>query len=363
MQADKPPSAKEKGITAALKLADFDFELPADRIAQVPAERRDAARLLVVDRQTGALRHDTVAGLGTYLRAGDLLVANDTKVLPARLFGTGPGGGGIELLLVRRAAAGASTWLCIGRPVRRLRPGAVVALPGNQQATVRQALGEGRYLVEFPSALDVHTYLGAHGELPLPPYIRRPDGLLPSDPERYQTVFATHPGAIAAPTAGLHFTPALLETLEQSGVELARLTLHVGPGTFSPIRDGEVAQHTMEAEWIDIPASTAVAIRRAKAAGRRVIAIGTTTTRALESAATGDATVLRYGEGWASSFIVPGHSFRVVDALFTNFHLPGSTLLLLVAALLGRDTMLEAYRTAVAEGYRFYSYGDAMFIA
>lgn len=347
---------------AAVGLADFDFDLPEELIAQIPAERRDAARLLVVDRQTAGLQHSGIAALPTHLRPGDLLVVNDTKVLPARLLGKGPGGGAVELLLIRPVESRTNVWLCLGRPSRRLRPDATVLLPAQQQGRVVASLGDGFCTVAFANGLDVPGYLSEHGELPLPPYIRRPDGLLASDHARYQTIFADQPGAIAAPTAGLHFTAELLAALAAAGIEMARLTLHVGPATFLPIRAGNIQAHKIDPEWTNIPVATADAIRRAKRDGRRVIAVGTTTTRALESAATGDGDIVRAGEAWADRFILPGYRFQVIDALFTNFHLPGSTLLLLVAALLGRETLLAAYRTAVGEGYRFYSYGDAMLI-
>ena len=223
------------------------------------------------------------------------------------------------------------------------------------------ALGNGRYEVEFESSTDIVAWLQRYGEIPLPPYIRRPDGPLPADSSRYQTIFATAQGAIAAPTAGLHFTDGLVQALQARGIRLAALTLHVGPATFLPIRCADVRQHVMEPEWCAIPSQTVAAIRRAKADGGRVVAVGTTTTRALESAAC-DEGIVRAGPRWADAFIVPGHRFRVVDALFTNFHLPGSTLLLLVSAFAGQSRVRTAYREAIRRQYRFYSYGDAMLI-
>jgi len=350
---------------AALSLSDFQFDLPPDLIAQVPAERRDSARLLVLNRQTHARHHTQVIELPLHLRAGDLLVVNDTRVIPARLFGRVGTGGAVELLLVRPTAEAsrqsASRWQCLGKPARRLRPGATLTLAGDVTATVGTVDGHGRYTVVFDEQLDVPAFLQRHGELPLPPYIRRPDGPLPLDRTRYQTIFACTPGAIAAPTAGLHFTAELLGALREDGVDVVNVTLHVGPGTFAPVRTHDLRDHTMDPEWCDIPAATAEAIRAAKHAGRRVVAVGTTTTRALESAAAENGTV-HAGQRWAERFIVPGHRFRIVDALFTNFHLPGSTLLLLVSAFAGHDCLLAAYAEAVQRRYRFYSYGDAMLI-
>ncbi|MGD9763914.1 MAG: tRNA preQ1(34) S-adenosylmethionine ribosyltransferase-isomerase QueA [Candidatus Binatia bacterium] len=347
-------------VAAATRLSDFDFELPAELIAQAPAERRDGARLLALERATGALRHGYIHDLPGLLRAGDLLVFNDARVRPARLHGRTPTGGAVELLLVRELAAG--TWECLGRPARRLRDGAAIELPGGAAAAVVERRGPGRYAVRFEAGCGVTELLEQYGELPLPPYIKRPHGPLPSDLERYQTVFARRDGALAAPTAGLHFTASLLETLAANGVAHAWVTLAVGPATFLPLRDGADAADRLEAEWAELPEATVEAIARTRRAGGRVVAVGTTTTRALESAARrGDG--LAAGGFWADAFIRPGHRFAAVDALLTNFHLPGSTLILLVAAFAGRHTLLSAYATAVRERYRFYSYGDAMLIA
>jgi len=344
--------------------SDFHFELPFELIAQVPAEARDQARLLVLERRTGTLTHTRVDALPRHLQPGDLLVVNDTRVVPARLFGRVASGGAVEVLLVRPTVAphgDAPTWSCLGKPARRLRPNTTLRFPSGTEATVVEAHGNGHYTVAFAPGTDVATLLQQHGEIPLPPYIRRPDGPLPLDATRYQTIFAAAPGAIAAPTAGLHFTDTLLGALRHRGIEVAPLTLHVGPGTFLPVRTGDLRAHVMEPEWCDIPAASADAIRVAKAAGRRIVAVGTTTTRALESAALPGGTV-QPGSRWADCFIVPGHSFRVIDALFTNFHLPGSTLLTLVSAFAGSDAIRDAYAEAVRRRYRFYSYGDAMLI-
>ena len=351
------PITSEPTAVVPLPPAAFDFDLPPELIAQAPAERRDGARLLTLARRGGEVGHQAITDLPGLLRAGDLLVFNDTRVRPARLFGRIESGGAVELLLVRPRPAG--DWECLGRPAKRLRPGARIALPDGAEATVRERLAPGRYAVEFAGAA-IEQLLDRHGELPLPPYIRRPDGPLPIDAERYQTVFARRPGAVAAPTAGLHFSPALLEALAARGVGHAFITLDVGPATFLPLREDGVVE--LEGEWAEIPAATVEAMRRTRAAGGRVVAVGTTTTRALESAAwrpDGGA-----GEGfWADAFIRPGHRFAAIDALVTNFHLPRSTLLMLVAAFAGREAVLAAYEEAVRERYRFYSYGDAMLIA
>lgn len=363
--------------TSSTTLAQLDFDLPPELIAQAPAAERDSARLMVVDRGGGRI-DDLVRRLPDYLQAGDVLVVNDTRVIPARLRGRLPTGGRVELLALRPSPASAGArprWTCLAKPTKRLTPGLCIELDGGADAIVARLLGGGRFDIELQSDVPFLDYLNAHGEVPLPPYIRRPAGPLADDRSRYQTIFANPPGAIAAPTAGLHFTDELVAELRGRGIEIVPLTLHVGPGTFMPIRDGDLGAHTMEAEWYDIPEPTAAAICAAKAEGRRVIAIGTTTTRALESAAgsaepppgpllgkEGGRAPVGAGSGWAGLFITPGYRFRVVDALFTNFHLPKSTLLLLVSAFAGTPTILAAYRDAVDRGYRFYSYGDAMLL-
>jgi S-adenosylmethionine:tRNA ribosyltransferase-isomerase len=339
-------------------LIDFEFVLPPHLIAQEPAENRTAARLLVWRRATGERIHTQVAELAHYLRAGDVVVFNDTRVMPVRLYARTLSGAAVELLLIRPSAAG--SWQCLGRPGRRLRPGTVLRIADRSSASVVAVHQGGRYEIAFDTG-DVLALLAAHGEVPLPPYIKRPDGPLPFDRERYQTVFAARPGAVAAPTAGLHFTPELLEAVRAAGAEIAFLTLHVGPGTFAPVRTADLNAHVMEAEWCDIPPATSELINRARLGGRRVVAVGTTTTRALESAADSSG-VVHPGPRWAARFIRPGDHLRVIDALFTNFHLPGSTLLALVIAFAGREDTLAVYAEAVRQGYRFYSYGDAMLI-
>jgi S-adenosylmethionine:tRNA ribosyltransferase-isomerase len=355
-----------------MRLADYDYDLPPELIAQTPAAARDAARLLVLERAGGTLRHGVVGQLPQMLRPGDLLVFNDARVRSARLHCRTASGGAVELLVLAETAP--RLWSCLARPAKRLRPGAALVLPGGGAAVVREQSGAGRCAVEFGEGIDVPALLVRHGKLPLPPYIKRPDGPLPIDGERYQTVFAARDGAVAAPTAGLHFTAALLAALDAAGVRRAFLTLVVGPATFLPVRVADVRDHHMEAEWAELPAATAEAIAQTKAAGGRVIAVGTTTVRALESAALLEAaepetvsagralTIGAPRSFWADAFILPGFRFRVVDALLTNFHLPRSTLLMLVSALAGRERILEVYAVAVRERYRFYSYGDAMLI-
>jgi S-adenosylmethionine:tRNA ribosyltransferase-isomerase len=339
----------------------FDYELPRELIAQEPAEPRDASRLLVLDRARRAWEDRAFVELPELLRPGDCLVANRSRVIPARLLGvTEAAGQPVELLLLRPVEA--DRWEALVRPGRRCRVGARLVLAGG--AAGATVVGEGRAgarVVAIEAPWPVRALLERHGLPPLPPYIDRHDSPKPEDRERYQTVYARDDGSVAAPTAGLHFTPALLARLEARGVAVHYLTLHVGPGTFRPLRTEQVEAHHMDGEPIDIPADTTRAIREARRQGRRVVAVGTTTTRALEWAATVDGR-LREGPGEADLYIRPGHRFRIVDALITNFHLPRSTLLVLVSAFAGREVVLDAYRHAVANRYRFYSYGDAMLI-
>ncbi|HVS03389.1 MAG TPA: tRNA preQ1(34) S-adenosylmethionine ribosyltransferase-isomerase QueA [Thermoanaerobaculia bacterium] len=335
-------------------VADFDYQLPDELIAQHPAPR-GASRLLVL-RGDGGVEHRQFAELPPLLAAGDLLVVNDTRVLPARLFGRRlPGGGAMELLLAEKG--GPREWQALLKPGRRAWPGTRIDLAPGLWCEVVAKHRDGRHRLRFSEPIE--PWLERLGHVPLPPYIKRPDG--PADRERYQTVFARQPGAIAAPTAGLHFSQASLEELDERGVRRAAVTLHVGLGTFKPVTAELVHEHRMDAEVYRVPAATAAAIAATRASGGRVVAVGTTVVRALESAAAADGTVVA-GEGRSELFVYPGHRFRVVDALLTNFHLPRSTLLMLVCALAGRERVLAAYRQAVAAGYRFYSYGDAMLV-
>jgi S-adenosylmethionine:tRNA ribosyltransferase-isomerase len=364
-------------------VADFDFDLPPDLIAQAPPEVRGQSRLLVVQRalDPGQVTHQMMSDLPAWLRRGDLLVVNDTKVFPARLFGRRvPSGGAVECMLLERVTGehGEPLWEALMHPGQKLKVGGQFVCgrtqDGSDDSVTRGAdvgppylHGEivgrgsfGRRTIRLVSeeGSDVDGVIDRIGHLPLPPYIHRPDS--PEDAERYQTVFARARGSVAAPTAGLHFTPALFEALDAHGVERAAITHHVGYGTFKPVRAEVVEEHVVDAERFEISEETAARINNARAEGRRVIAVGTTTTRALESAAaTGP---IHPGRGVTSLFIHPGHEFRAVDALITNFHLPRSSLLMLVSAFAGRERILAAYQQAIAAGYRFYSYGDAMLI-
>jgi S-adenosylmethionine:tRNA ribosyltransferase-isomerase len=339
----------------------LDYDLPPDRIAQEPAEPRDASRLLVVDRRRRCWEDRTFRELPSLLRPGDCVVLNESRVVPARLLGAREGDAAPVELLVLRPLDGTRCEALV-RPGRRCRPGARVVLAGGRAvATVREESAPGTRVLEIVAPWPLAELLERHGQAPLPPYIAHHASPKPEDRERYQTVYARIDGSVAAPTAGLHFTPELLAAVRAAGAEVHALTLHVGLGTFQPIRVADPAEHRMGAERIDIPAPTAEAVERARAEGRRVFAIGTTTTRALEWAMGPDGR-LRRGPGAADLYIRPGHAFRAVDALVTNFHLPRTTLLLLVAALAGPELILDAYRHAVDACYRFYSYGDAMLV-
>jgi S-adenosylmethionine:tRNA ribosyltransferase-isomerase len=340
-----------------MTLDDLDYALPAELIAQHPAPERTAARLMAVDRATGERRHASVRDLPDLLRPGDLLVVNDARVIPARVRGRRPSGGRIELLLLR-AVGGPSCWTALVRGAPRLGERVHFACGTGRFVG---AEGEGRWRIELDVG-DVPAWLERYGEIPLPPYVRRPAGPEPGDAERYQTVFARTPGAVAAPTAGLHFTPELLAALAAREVRRAALTLHVGPGTFLPIRAARLDDHVMEAERYTIPPETAAAVADTRRAGGRIVAVGTTTVRTLEAAATDDRLV-RAGRGEAAIFIRPGHRFRVPDALMTNFHLPRSPLLALVSAFAGWEHVRQAYEDAVERRYRFYSFGDAMLLS
>jgi S-adenosylmethionine:tRNA ribosyltransferase-isomerase len=343
--------------TLAVVLADFDYELPASAIAQAPAETREGARLLVIDRARSTLDDRSVAELPELLHPGDCLVVNDSRVIPARVLAEDAGGRPVELLFLD--AETPSRWRALVRPGRRCRPGAHLSVGDVRLAVVGVADDGARVIARRDGTID--ALLATHGLPPLPPYIARHAKPLAEDWERYQTVYARTPGSVAAPTAGLHFSEALLARLSRRGVEVHALTLHVGPATFRPIKTASVDEHVVPPERVTVPATTAAAVNAALAEGRRVVAIGTTVTRALESAAGEDGRVGAL-DGHAGLYIRPGHRFRVVGALLTNFHLPRSSLLVLVAALAGRELVLEAYRHALAAGYRFYSYGDATLI-
>ncbi len=337
-------------------VSDFRFELPDALIARYPADRRDASRLMVLDRQGGQLAESTFDRIGDWLRPGDLLVLNDTRVIPARLFGTKTTGGRVEIFLVEPRGQG---WRCLLRSSKPCRPGQIIQLPAGVTAEVTGRVGEQDWLVGFSGTDYFERWLEQYGQMPIPPYLGRTSEAI--DRERYQTVYAGSPGAVAAPTAGLHFTTALLAQLKQQGINVAQITLHVGLGTFQPVRVAQVEEHVIHRERYLVPVETAELVASTKARGGRVIAVGTTACRTLEYAAD-HAGVLRAGDGEADIFIYPGYRFKVVDALLTNFHLPESTLLMLVSAFAGREFVLRAYAEAVRRRFRFYSYGDAMLI-
>jgi len=340
-------------------IKDFDYLLPPELIAQEPASSRDAARLMTLDRQSGSIGEMSFAEAARLLREGDLLVLNDTRVIPARLLGAKESGGRVEIFLVRKLVMPGEIWQCLIRSSKSPRPGTLIRLAGDLAASVEER-GEGdTWSVSFSPAEGFEEWLERNGSMPLPPYIKRAAG--EHDRERYQTVFAREKGAVAAPTAGLHFTGELLREIESRGVEIATVTLHVGLGTFLPIRVDDPHLHRMHREYFRIPEKTANAVNKRRKSGGRIVAVGTTTTRALEHAAGKDGS-LRADEGEADIFIYPGYVFKCVDALFTNFHLPKSTLLMLVSAFAGKDLLFGAYAEAVQRGFRFYSYGDAMFI-
>jgi S-adenosylmethionine:tRNA ribosyltransferase-isomerase len=342
-----------------MHLDDFNFELPAGQIAQFPLPAREDSRLMVLSRETEACRGVNFPDIADYFTEGDLLVVNDTRVIPARLTGVKESGGRVEVFLVRRLAAEEETWACLTKCSKSPRPGTRLLL-GEKVVGVVVPGGEPPYRhIRFHCRGDFLTVVEEVGRIPLPPYIRRDD--TPEDRRRYQTVFARARGAVAAPTAGLHFSEGILEVLRNKGVEICSLTLHVGLGTFLPVRVENVLEHRMHSERYHVPPATAVAVNRAKLEGRRVFALGTTTTRTLEHAVTADGLLVE-GEGDSDLFIYPGFRFRIVDALITNFHLPRSTLLMLVSAFAGREFVLDSYRRAVREGFRFFSYGDCMLI-
>lgn len=335
---------------------DFHYDLPPERIAQQPLAERSAARLLTLDGATGARADRAIRDLVELVRPGDLLVLNDTRVIPARLHGRKTSGGRVEILLERLLAPGRA--LAHVRASKAPRPGARLEVEGDAVLDVVEKTPEGLYVLESARGDPLAPLFESHGHMPLPPYITRADDA--GDRERYQTVFARRPGAVAAPTAGLHFDSSLLAALAARGVRCTQVTLHVGAGTFQPVRADRLEAHVMHAEWLDVSAATVDAVTATRARGGRVIAVGTTAVRALETAA--QAGVLAPFTGDTRLFIRPGFQFRVVDCLLTNFHLPESTLLMLVAAFAGHAAVMAAYRHAVASGYRFFSYGDAMWL-
>ena len=340
-----------------MKKSDFYYDLPEELIAQTPLEKRDTSRLMVLDKKTGQVQHKHFYDIIDYLQAGDCLVINDTKVIPARLYGQKTGtGGAVEVLLLKDLGEG--RWECIVYPGRRLKEGANITFgDGRLTATIDKVLETGNRIISFHYEGIFLEILEELGEMPLPHYIK--EHL--SDPDRYQTVYCREPGSAAAPTAGLHFTPELMERIREKGVVFAPVTLHVGLGTFRPVKEEEITDHVMHSEQYFITPQSAEIINQARQSGHRVIAVGTTSCRTLETV-TDENHVTHSGEGNTDIFIYPGYTFKGLDALITNFHLPESTLVMLVSALAGRENILNAYRQAVEEKYRFFSFGDAMFI-
>ena len=354
-----------------ISLDAYDFELPQENIAQFPADRRDNSRLLFIEGNNSP-EHKRFSDLPNLLKKGDLIVRNDTKVIPARLIGKRSGGGKTEALLMHPAArsgeeeykeeAGRVCWVCLAKPCNHLKPGKIVTFgEGQIEGRVEKMLGDGRVIFSFNiDQSDFMSTINKIGELPLPPYIdRKKEGVTTNDKERYQTTFAKEAGAVAAPTAGLHFTSDVDYALKKKGINIATLTLHVGPGTFRPIIADDIRDHRMDGEYYEVTQQTADLINSTKKNGGRVIAVGTTSTRTLETV-TDDNGVTHAANGWANIFIRPGYNFKAIDGLITNFHLPKSSLMVLVSALMGRERMLLVYADAVMKGYRFYSYGDAM---
>jgi S-adenosylmethionine:tRNA ribosyltransferase-isomerase len=342
-------------------LSDFDYDLPPALIAQEPTPERTSSRLLIVERHNGRLSHGSFSDLLHLLPANCLLVLNDTRVFPARLRGRKESGGVVEVLLLRRVAEEGESWEVLCKGAQGMRVGSRLWFAPELSAEWRSTPCAGRGVLRFFPRDDLSVLLERLGEIPLPPYIKRPTGSRTQDRDRYQTVYARHSGAVAAPTAGLHFTEDLLAAVRQRGIETVFVTLHVGAGTFQPIRVEQVETHQMEEEEYELNTAATEHLNRAKATGRKIIAVGTTTTRALESARTQEGKV-QTGRRRTDLFIYPGYRFGVIDGLITNFHLPRSTLLLLVSAFAGRELIRKAYAEAVAQRYRFYSYGDAMLI-
>ena len=339
-----------------MKKSDFDFELPEELIAQTPIQQRDHSRLMHLDKQTGEISHEHFYDLPRFLKKGDCLVLNDSRVLPARLIGCRSTGGSVELVMLHDLGEG--RWECLSRPGRKTKPGTELSFGGGElTATVESVAEGGNRIVKFHYEGIFLEVLERLGKMPLPPYIKEEL----QDAERYQTVYSREVGSAAAPTAGLHFTRELLAQIEAMGVNVCYVTLHVGLGTFRPVKEDEIENHEMHSEFCIIPERTARIVTETKKAGNRVIAVGTTSCRTLESFAQEDGS-LPVSSGWTNIFIYPGYQFKCIDALITNFHLPESTLIMLVSALAGREHVLNAYKCAVEERYRFFSFGDAMMI-
>ena len=343
-----------------MQLADFDYKLPSELIARTPVEKRTDSRMMVLDRPSLSISHKGFGTLVDHLRPGDLLILNDTRVIPARLFGRKSSGGKVEIFLNERLNADSTEWDCLARSSRPLKPGTDLFFSTGLSGKILAGAEPPKHYIRFTSSGDVAAILEQVGHVPLPPYIDREDTVF--DRDRYQTVYARQDGALAAPTAGLHFTDELLQKLVDAGVVVRFVTLHVGLGTFLPVRVENILEHQMHEERFLVSQETAAAINLARSEGRRVVAVGTTVARTLESSWDNDTGQIKAGNGKTGIFIYPGYQFKTIDALLTNFHLPRSTLLMLVSAFAGRDFILQAYHEAVAEHYRFYSYGDCMLI-
>ncbi len=338
------------------RLGDFDYELPRELIAQEPVALRDSSRMLVLRRCEGVAGQKLFSSFPDYMKRGDLLVLNNTRVIPARLLGRRGGGGGeAELLLLHRLAG--ERWRALVRPGKKLKPGAVVEFARGLKAVIEDYAGPGQRIVSFCGPEPLEQALPLVGRVPLPPYIKKEL----KDPQKYQTIYAAIEGSSAAPTAGFHFTPAVFEKLQEKGVEWTFITLHIGPGTFQPVQEEDIRGHKMHCEYYRIDAAAAEKINAVRSRGGRIVAVGTTACRVLEAAAQARGTV-KEQEGWTDLFIYPGYTFKVVDALLTNFHLPRSTLLMLVCAFGGYAPVMKAYRLAIKEKYRFYSFGDSMLL-
>jgi S-adenosylmethionine:tRNA ribosyltransferase-isomerase len=340
-------------------ISEFNYDLPEDLIAQEPLEKREGSRMLVVRRRENSFADEQFCNLPKFVKEGDVVVLNNTKVFPARLFGVTETGGRVEVFLVRETEN--QIWEALARPGKRLKTGKKIIFGANLSAEVLEKSEEGRIYVKFEADGDFEQILDEIGKTPLPPYIKRAGGNFDEDRERYQTVFASERGAIAAPTAGLHFTEQILEEIKNVGATIAEITLHVGYGTFEPVRVSDLSEHNVMAERFEIPDETAEILNRAKAENRRVIAIGTTTTRALESSVDKNGTV-KSGKQTANLTITPGYEFKVIDGILTNFHLPQSSLLVLISTFGGHELIMNAYEHAVRSRYRFYSYGDCMLV-
>lgn len=342
-----------------MQLSDFDYKLPDELIAQDPPRERESSRMLVVNPRSGRFHDDVFTSFPDRLREGDVLVLNNTRVFPARLFGTSDTGARVEIFLVDRISN--RRWEALARPARRLKAGKLVEFSRDLKGTVTEALPEGRVIIDFDFTGEFYDVLDRVGRTPLPPYIRRDSGAIDEDRDRYQTVYARSSGAVAAPTAGLHFTDDILNRIEATGIERVEISLHVGYGTFEPVRVEDLSQHSVLPERYEISDAAAIALNAARKENRRIVAIGTTTTRTLESVIKKNGEFVS-GCGLADLTITPGYRFAAVNSLLTNFHLPRSSLLILTSTFGGHELIMDAYRHAVASRYRFYSYGDCMFI-